>query len=148
MIRKIKWHLVAERRINSCVLKKATDRFAEYCIKRLVFQQVEVVVCPAVLRVDVALAYSSAGAADAGAAAGHRVAGFPPCPPVVLGGFVWPLHPSLLSASECASYACGSFSKSSLADGRSDEREGSPMSFSIRSPCTTMVLTTLLTFRP
>lgn len=40
------------------------------------------------------------------------------------------------------------FSKSSLAEGRSAASEGSPICFSILSPLTTVVLTTLLTFRP
>lgn len=40
------------------------------------------------------------------------------------------------------------FSKSSLAEGRSAASEVSPICFSILSPLTTVVLTTLLTFRP
>ena len=40
------------------------------------------------------------------------------------------------------------FSKSSRAEGRSAASEGSPLCFSILSPLTTVVLTTLLTFRP
>lgn len=40
------------------------------------------------------------------------------------------------------------FSKSSLADGRSAASELSPVCFSTRWPLTTVVLTTLLTFRP
>lgn len=40
------------------------------------------------------------------------------------------------------------FSKSSLADGRSAASELSPVCFSTLSPLMTVVLTTLLTFRP
>lgn len=40
------------------------------------------------------------------------------------------------------------FSKSSLAEGRSAASDGSPVCFSILSPRTTVVLTTLLTFLP
>lgn len=39
-------------------------------------------------------------------------------------------------------------SKSALAEGRSEAKRGSPRCFSILSPCTTVVLTTLLTRRP
>lgn len=40
------------------------------------------------------------------------------------------------------------FSKSSLAEGKSAASERSPVCFSILSPLTTVFLTTLLTFRP
>lgn len=45
-------------------------------------------------------------------------------------------------------YSLSSSSKSSLAEGRSVAKLESPRCFSILSPCTIVVLTTLLTLRP
>lgn len=54
-----------------------------------------------------------------------------------------PQTPTLVSCREILT-----FSKSSLADGRSAASELSPVLFSTLSPLTMVVLTTLLTFRP
>lgn len=60
--------------------------------------------------------------------------------------------PFILEASKNKYYSRAeillTFSKSSLAEGRSAASDGSPVCFSILSPLTTVVLTTLLTFLP
>lgn len=68
-------------------------------------------------------------------------------PPAALCEHVPHAGPSPQSSSVCWLYSSSSCSKSSLADGRSVAKPGSPSCFSIRSPCTTVVFITLLTLR-